>query len=250
MLYLEHDFYRNFSGGVNSGDNELVTDIIVNEISELIVYKTPELIDLLNTVGIRTKEKASDEKLVDAIINNLSKNVKLSKGLAYLIATNNDSKGVVKVVKGKDGQERRIRKNTKQVKISDIDMIASGIVGLGDSFIYKPQLKKEFKIKLMNTIKTKSKAVGDRTRKHDSNKNGKYWLLAFLVVGASVGLYFIIKHRKKVAAEGIDTTPVETKVEPQVVETPPPTPEPIATPPVEAAPVAQPTVPVEPVAVV
>jgi hypothetical protein len=39
MLYLDHDFYSNFNSGIESGDTDLITDMICNETSELIVYK-------------------------------------------------------------------------------------------------------------------------------------------------------------------------------------------------------------------
>ena len=52
MLYLNHDFYSNFNSGIQSGDNDFITDMIVNELSELIVYNHDSLLDLMNNVGI------------------------------------------------------------------------------------------------------------------------------------------------------------------------------------------------------
>lgn len=238
MLYLKHDFYSNFNSGINSGDNELLSDMLVNELSEIIVYRNPDLLALLKRAGISTSKKVSDEKLVDIIIKNISDNETLVKGLAFLISQNNKSNDIVKEVEGKDGKKRRVAQGTRAATIPEIDMVASGLVGISDSFKYKPQLKKEFKISLMKVIKTKSKAVGDRERKIDENQNGKYWFMAFLVVGLGVGAYFYIKHKKKVAAEGalIDggTPPV---VEPPVVEPPV---APVVEPPV--APVVEPPV--------
>lgn len=247
MLYLDHDFYSNFNSGVSSGDNELLSDMIANEISELIVYKSDALYSLFKKVGIKLSEKASDEKIVDTILDNLQKNVKLVKGLAFLIAENNQASKAVKVVVGKDGNERRLPNNPRAAKVSEIDMVASGIQGIADSFKYKPQLKKEFKLKLMRTIKTKSEAVGDRKRKHTSSKNGKYWLYAFLIIGASVGAYFYLKHRKKTAAKGMEVggeTP-----SPKVVEPVAPTPPVVeTTPPPAVQPMPQPAAPVQPAA--
>jgi len=202
MLYLDHDFYSNFNASISSGDNELISDMLVNEMSELIVYKTEKILDLLNRVGIKTNENASDEKIVDNIISNMSNNVKLNKGLAFLIAESNDATKTKKIVKGKDGKEREMTRRSKGATIKEIDSISSGIVGIGDSFKYKPQLQKEFKIKLMKLIETKSNAVGERDRKQTENNNGKYWLLAILVVGAGVGIYFYLKNKKKMAEGG------------------------------------------------
>lgn len=234
MLYLNHDFYSNFNSGVNSGDNELVSDMIVNELSELIIYKNSELFDTFKKAGIKINEKASDEKIVDVIINNISKNINLTKRLAFLIASNNNHRKTLKTVTGKDGNKREVTTKERTANRSEIYMIESGIMGIGDSFTYKPQLKKEFKLKMMKVIKTKSKAVGDRERKHTESNNGKYWLLAFLVVGAGVGAYFYLKHRKKVAAEGLLVDGVEVD---NILPTPPP---PVPTPPVETvAPVVE-----------
>lgn len=240
MLYLKHDFYSNFNSGVSSGDNELLSDMVSNELSDLIVYRRSEVIGLLDKLSIKTSKKISDEKLVDIILNKITDTPKLSKGLAFLMSENNQANEKVRVVKGSDGVERKVAENVRAATRSEVDMVASGIVGIGDSFTYKPQLKKEFKISLMQNIRTKTKAVGDREVRIEENKNGKYWLLAFVIIGAGVGTYFYLKHRKKMAAKGllvegaeapsIDTPIVEPVVEP-IVQTPTP-------------PIAQPQTPV------
>jgi len=237
MLYLDHDFYSNFNASIDSGDNEFISDMIANETSELIVYKTEKIIDLLNQVGIKTSEKVSDEKIVDNIINNLSTNAKLNKGLAFLIAENNDARKTKKIIKGRDGKERETTRRSKGATVKEIDSISSGIVGIGDSFKYKPQLQKEFKINLMKLIETKSNAVGERDRKHTENGSGKYWLLALLAVGVGVGIYFYLKHNKKMEDGGL----IEGISEPTAqIETPPIE----AAPVVEVAPIVEPTIPV------
>src|SRR3990167_1663380 len=229
MLYLEHDFYSNFNAGVNSGDNSFISDMITNEISELIVHQHDELIDLFGKINLSINKTATDEKIVDTIINNLSSNVKLSRGLAFLISQNNTANKPLKVVRGSDGVERKIDDVEKPASLPQIDMITSGLVCIGDSFKYKPQLKKEFKTKLMTLIKTKTTAVGsgERSIKTEENKNGGYYFLAILVIGGAIATYFYVKHKKKIAAEGllVDglTTPPTPVIEP-VVPTPVPTP--------------------------
>lgn len=216
MLYLEHDFYSNFNSGIMSGDNDFITDMIVNELSEIIVYKRKSIIDLLEKVQLKLNDNVSDEKIINTIIDNLSKNTKLVKGLAFLIAQNNQSSKKTKIVKGADGKERTIKIGEKPATVDQIDMVASGIVGLGDSFIYKPQLKKEFKLRLIKLIETKSKAVGDRTVRIKDSKSGGYWLLAILVVGAGIGIYFYLKNKKKIAAEGLAVDGVGSVETPKV----------------------------------
>lgn len=238
MLYLKHDFYSNFNSGIESGDNDFITDMIVNELSEIIVYQRKDMLDLLEKVQLKLNDKVSDEKIINIIIDNVSTNQKLVKGLAYLIAQNNQTSKQSKVVKGKDGKERVMRIDAKPASINQIDMVASGIIGLGDSFKYKPQLKKEFKIRLLRLIETKSNAVGDREIKIKDNKNGKYWLLGLLVIGAGVGVYFYLKNKKKIAAEGMEIKPIET-----------PAPTPIAEP-IQVAPEVPVVPPVAPVVAV
>ena len=218
MLYLNHDFYSNFNSGIQSGDNDFITDMIVNELSELIVYNHDSLLDLMNSVGISVNEKMSDEKVINLILSNIKENIKLVKGLAFLIAQNNLNVKNVRVVKSQNGQETVMKSGEKAATISQIDMVASGIVGLADTFKYKPQLEKEFKIKLMEKIKTKSKAVGDRKIKHEDSGNGKYWLLAILVIGAGVGAYFYFKNKKAKAELGMELAEAGTEVpvEPEI----------------------------------
>lgn len=172
MLYLKHNFYSNFSSSIESGDNEFITDMIVNETSELIVYKRDELLPFLEKIGIKLKPNSSDEKVVDSILEEMPKNVKLIKGLAFLIAQNNIS------------DEKKIV--STQTMIKQIDMVSSGIMGISDSFAYKPQLKKEFKKRLLNIIKTKAEAVGDRNIPLLEGGNTIYWILGFLIIGTAI----------------------------------------------------------------
>jgi LPXTG-motif cell wall-anchored protein len=153
--------------------------------------------------------------------------------LAFLIAENNDASKTKTLIKGADGKTRDSRRKSKGATTNEIDKITSGIMGIGDSFKHKPQLKKEFKLKLMKVIDTKSKAVGERDRKQTSNKNGKYILLGVVVVLAGVGLYFYLKNKKKMASEGMQVDGVD----PATIE---------ATPDVVVPPVVEPTPPITP----
>jgi hypothetical protein len=122
-----------------------------------------------------------------------SSNVKLNKGLAFLIAENNDASKTKTLVKGADGQTRESRRKSKGATIKEIDKITSGIMGIGD--------------------------------------NGKYIALGVVVILAGVGLYFYLKHRKKMASEGMQVDGVD----PATIE---------ATPEVVVPPVVEPTPPV------
>lgn len=207
MLFLKHDFYSNFSSSVNAGDNNSIIDLITNETSELIVYKREELIEFLNSVGVEVKESQSDEKIIDQLLAGFPKNIKMIKGLAFLIYQNN--------------KENQKPNNDKARTYAQIDMIASGILGIGDSFEYHPQLKKEFKNTLLNKVETKAEIVGDRKIKIRENANGKYWFWGTLVVVTTIGVYLFVKYKDKLI----------------IKDKPTPTPEAVP----EVAPVAQPT---------
>jgi len=209
MIFLKHDFYSNFSSSVDAGDNNSIIDMLTNEISELIVYKREELIDFLDTVGVEVKPQFSDEKIINKILGGFPKNIKLTKGLAFLIYQNNPEQAVDKNVS-----------NDKATTFSKMDMIASGIMGIGDSFEYHPQLKKEFKNDLLNKIESKAKAVGDRKIKIRENTNVKYWFWGTVIVLATVAAVLFVKYKNTLLVEG----------KPVIEPTPPVTPEaPVAT---------------------
>src|SRR5437016_1229781 len=134
MIYINQDFYSNFSGSMKSGDTEMTSDILVNEISDLVAFKDKDVIDLLNKVDIPTKPNAKDAVIIDNVVKNLSSNKKLSFGLAYLIAENNDLLTVKKKKKENTSNVRGGRKssadgsgNNKETDWNVvIDKVASG----------------------------------------------------------------------------------------------------------------------------
>lgn len=174
MIYLRHDFVGNYKNAVKSGDYEYVASLILNEIGDIIVYKPNKIIALLNQVDIPTKDNASDEELVDKILNNISSSEKLRKGLGYVIADVNS-------VIDDGGNEWK----------KEVDSITEGIDYLAISIRNKSSYKSLLRGELMFQIKTKSKAVGDRQRNHYKPKT-KIMNLVFLV-GAGFGIYWLIK---------------------------------------------------------
>ena len=90
MMFLEHDFYSNFSQSLQSGDRKLINDIIADELSELIVHDYDKVFDLLEKVGVRVNQRISDEQLADLLISEMKTNKKLVKGVAFLISENNN----------------------------------------------------------------------------------------------------------------------------------------------------------------
>ena len=55
MRYLNHNFMANFMGGVNSKDVELTFDLWINEVSDLVIDSTDEVIALLNKTELQKR---------------------------------------------------------------------------------------------------------------------------------------------------------------------------------------------------
>ena len=90
MIYVENDFYSNFTSVAKSSDDVAMRNILIDQISNVIVNSRDELIDLLKKANIKTSKKPSNKELSDLIVKNLKTNKKLVVGLAFLIAKQND----------------------------------------------------------------------------------------------------------------------------------------------------------------
>ena len=89
MIYLENDFYSNFSSMVESNDDVSLNGMFVDQISNLIAFKKPDLISLFGKIGIKVSNNPTNKELSNTIAKNLKTNKKLQIGIAYLIAENN-----------------------------------------------------------------------------------------------------------------------------------------------------------------
>lgn len=85
MVYIDEDFYSTMVGNQRKGNTAELKEQILNEIADLIAYHKAEVIEALNASGVLTKENASDQKVIDALIANVENNRKLQAGLGYLI---------------------------------------------------------------------------------------------------------------------------------------------------------------------
>jgi hypothetical protein len=90
MIYLENDFYSNFSSIVESNDDKTMRTMLVDQISNLIAYRKKDLVNLFNKIGLKVSNKPTNKELSDIISKNIKTNKKLQVGLAYLIAENNN----------------------------------------------------------------------------------------------------------------------------------------------------------------
>lgn len=90
MIYLENDFYSNFTSMVESNDEKLMNNMLVDQISNLIAYKKENLVSLFNKIGLKVSKNPTNKELSNIIATNLKSNRKLQVGLAYLIAEQNN----------------------------------------------------------------------------------------------------------------------------------------------------------------
>jgi hypothetical protein len=90
MIYLENDFYSNFSSMVEANDEVSLNRMFVDQISNLIAYKKSDLVSLFGKVGINVSKNPTNKELANLIAKNIKSNKKLQIGIAYLIAEDND----------------------------------------------------------------------------------------------------------------------------------------------------------------
>jgi len=120
MIYVENDFYSNFTSVSKSSDDVAMRNILIDQLSNVVVNSRDELIDLLKKSNIKTSKKPSNKELSDLIVKNLKTNKKLVVGLAFLIAKQNDilQMEIKKdrpedIYSGQDGKETKSKKERK-----------------------------------------------------------------------------------------------------------------------------------------
>ncbi len=182
MQYTHHDFYSNFTASLKSGDLDITTDILANEISDFIVFDTGKIIEAINKSDIKADTKNTDEEIVDLIIKNISDNQKLSKALGFIISDGNE-------LINNTANTAPADKN-KQLQI--VTNVANGISKIGKDIQTD---SKKFKDSVMNQIVSKAAKVKEYKRiiwNKDKNRiSGGVWLLVGLgVVAITVGLIY------------------------------------------------------------
>ena len=179
MQFTNQDFYSNFTASLKSGDLNLTSDILANEISDFIVFETGKIIDSLQKADIQITDKVTDEEIVDAVMKGLNDSPKLKKTLAFIIA---DGNNLINTGKSND--------KAKQVQI--VNDISTGLTKANNSIISD---SKKFKDETMNQIVSKAGSRKEYKRiifKKDkrNGKIGLYWLVAGVSLVAIVGLIY------------------------------------------------------------
>lgn len=183
MIWVQHDFYQNFTTSVDSNDIELSLDIFRSELSDLLTSKSKSLYDLLDKLKIKYRKKSSYEELLDIVIREIKVNDKFTRGLSFLIGEAND-----------------VVKKNKDVKWDKLlNQITKGIKNIAKYFMDNPSKERRFKRQVLDMIGLKSSFIGDDNRELKKKDNTIAWIVGLTVVG--VAAYFIWRHFDKLKQE-------------------------------------------------
>ncbi len=170
MQYTHHNFYSNFSASLKSKDLDVSKDILINEISDFIVFDPKKIIEALKKAGVNIKENPTAEEITDAVVNNIKNNKKLVKTLAFIISEGNELVNK----SGIDGKD-------KQLKV--IDKVAEGVSSVTGEVA-------DSKDAILSQVKSKAEAMdgyNGTIMNSDKDKSSLY-----LVIGVAAVTVFVI----------------------------------------------------------
>lgn len=182
MIYVKHDFFSNFTSSVSVGDTEFSKNIIANELSDIIIFKTNSLISVLEKINVKCSKKDSYEELLDKVIDKKNDNQILKKGLAFLIAENN---GVIDNVDAKQGK-------------SLVDKVFDGIVVVFSKIHNDVTENRMFKSEVLELIKVKLESAPELVNKRKLKKRSKVLrnvAIFSILVG---GIYLVVRYRNDI----------------------------------------------------
>lgn len=204
MIYVENDFYSNFSNAVKSDDDIAIQNMLVDQISSLIAKRRGELIEMLQTkVGLTLTKNPTNEELSNVVVGNLRKSKKLQRVLAYLIAKQNGildvsekSNRTKKRAQEEEGGEQKEKTTDAEKTANTVASIANTIATLADTL--KEERASKFKIELQRQSNRKApnysvKAYTDKNGQKSNNKKkkkSKKMLLIGLGVIAVAGIAY------------------------------------------------------------
>lgn len=194
MIWVQHDFYKNFTHSIDSGDIQLSLDIFRSELSDLLTYKSQALYSLFDKLKIKYKKKSSYEELLDIILREIKKNEKFVRGIAFLIGENNN---VIKNNKGVSW-EKLLNKITKGVNV------------IAKYFLDNPKQEILFRKKAIEMIGLKSSVTGDDNRELRKTDNTVLWIVGIVAVGVAGYLiyrYFDKIKQDRLRAESLNSVP-------------------------------------------
>lgn len=190
MIWVQHDFYKNFTQSVNSNDMGLTLDIFRSELSDLLTYKSNELYGLFDKLKIKYKKKSSYEELLDIVLVEMQRNDKFIRGLSFLIGENNN-----------------VIKNNKGVSWEKLlNGITRGIKKIVKHFRNYPKEQSAFRRRTLDMIGLKSSVVGDDNRELKKKDNTVLWILGIIAVGVAgymIYRYFDKQKQERMRAESL-----------------------------------------------
>lgn len=190
MIWVQHDFYKNFTSSVNSNDIGLTLDILRSEISDLLTYKSDVLFGLFDKLKIKYKKKASYSELLDIILEQIKTNEKFVRGLSFLI-----------------GESNEINKSNKGMSWKTLlDGITKGIKRAVKYFKENPRQEKLFRKRTIEMLGLKSSITGDDKRELNKKDNTLLWVLgitAVCVAGYFIYTYFDKQNQEKLRLESL-----------------------------------------------
>jgi len=141
MQFISHNFYFNFVQSLEADD--LNKELLTDEFAKLIVFKKPQLIEVVKSSGVPVSKNISDRSLVDHICKNLNR--RLSHNIYKVIVKNNPDRGkgnlkvkskrlnalqgdFIKRFKFNKGEQKQILKKIKMHKSNYIAMDGGEVV--------------------------------------------------------------------------------------------------------------------------
>lgn len=82
IIYWNHEPGKNYFMANGAGDTDMKTDILMSEISKLIVNNKPRVVELLNQNGVQTSSGISTNSLSDKVGESLYGNPQFAKAIA------------------------------------------------------------------------------------------------------------------------------------------------------------------------
>lgn len=204
MVYVENDFYSNFTSVAKSNDDVAMRGILVDQISNVIANRKNELIELFGKVGIKVPKNPSNKDLSNLVISNIKTNKKFVIGLAYLIAKDNDilqmemkKERPSDVFSGGDGE--KVNKESKDKKPVDWNKSADAVTTIAGSIsVFADTLTGIKQSSMANDLatqaNTKSPNGNDETNAKNAEdakkKRRKKIIIGFVAVAVIAGAVF------------------------------------------------------------
>jgi len=94
MLYIVHNFFQEFLAAVKANDTILLTDLITDEISKIIVFDRGKIIEIIKKAKTQQKlsSRPTDAEIIQILINEIKTNEILNNYITDLIISNNTDK--------------------------------------------------------------------------------------------------------------------------------------------------------------